>query len=278
MKKITKTISCALAAVSMTAAFSASAQAYVSVYVNGEKLTGASAQELIASLKECMPWDELAEKFYIYCPPSNEGDNEAGGDADTGGDSEADGDADNGGDSEADSDVSTGGDSEVDGDVSTGGDSEAGGDVNIGGGESDGSGENSSGSNSSEQENKLGEEVLRLVNFHRALAGLPWLSLDASLSAVAQAHSEDMAKRNFFSHTNPDGLSPFDRMKNHGISYRTAAENIAAGQKTPEAVVNGWMNSSGHRANIMNGAFNKMGLGTAYGGSYGIYWTQCFTD
>ena len=93
---------------------------------------------------------------------------------------------------------------------------------------------------------------------------------------MAQAHSEDMAKRGFFAHNNPDGATPFDRMKRAGITYRAAAENIAAGQRTAEEVVDSWMNSSGHRANILNASYTKMGLGIAYGGSYRVYWTQDF--
>lgn len=118
--------------------------------------------------------------------------------------------------------------------------------------------------------------VFELTNQERVKAGLLPLEWSDSLAAVALAHSKDMAIRGFFDHTNPDGLSPFDRMKNAGISYRRAAENIAAGQQSPEAVVNGWMNSSGHRANILNPQLTHLGVGYYAGGSYGSYWTQCF--
>ena len=129
-----------------------------------------------------------------------------------------------------------------------------------------------------EQNTSFQSEVLRLVNEERAKSGLKALVLDSALSSVAQKHSEDMAKNNYFSHTNLSGLSPFDRIKNAGITYRTAAENIAAGQKTPAQVVKSWMNSDGHRKNILNGNFTKMGLGYATSNSgYGIYWTQVFT-
>ena len=122
-------------------------------------------------------------------------------------------------------------------------------------------------------------KVLSLVNAERAKQGLSALTLDQNLSAVATAHSKDMAQRNFFSHTNPDGQSPFDRMKANGISYKTAAENIAVGQSSPEQVVSSWMNSQGHRKNILNGNFNKMGIGLYETQSgYRYYWTQCFTD
>lgn len=122
-------------------------------------------------------------------------------------------------------------------------------------------------------------KALSLVNAERAKQGLSALTLDQNLSAVAAAHSKDMAQRNFFSHTNPDGQSPFDRMKANGISYKTAAENIAVGQPSPEQVVSSWMNSEGHRKNILNGNFNKMGIGLYETQSgYRYYWTQCFTD
>ncbi len=129
------------------------------------------------------------------------------------------------------------------------------------------------------QDNTYAKQVLDLVNAERAKYSLGKLTLDTKLNAVALAHSEDMAKNKYFSHTNLKGQSPFDRMKSAGISYRTAAENIAVGQKSPEQVVQSWMNSEGHRKNILNGSFNKMGLGYVKAqGGYGTYWTQVFTD
>jgi uncharacterized protein YkwD len=85
-----------------------------------------------------------------------------------------------------------------------------------------------------------------------------------------------MAKNNFFSHTNLKGQSPFDRLKNAGITYKTAGENIAMGQKSAQEVFNSWMNSEVHRANILNGSFNKMGGGLSDSSSK--YWTQIFTN
>ena len=121
------------------------------------------------------------------------------------------------------------------------------------------------------------QQVLALVNQERAKQGLSALSWSDELTAVARAHSKDMAARGFFSHTNPDGQSPFDRMKAAGISYRTAGENIAAGQRTPQEVVNSWMNSEGHRANILNASYTRLGVGYVSGsGAYSTYWTQCF--
>lgn len=117
-------------------------------------------------------------------------------------------------------------------------------------------------------------EVVRLVNEIRVKNGLNKLTDDWELSRVARYKSQDMKDNKYFSHTSPVYGSPFQMMKNFGISYRTAAENIAKGYSTPEAVVNGWMNSSGHRANILNGSFTKIGVGYVSGGHY---WTQMFT-
>ena len=98
-------------------------------------------------------------------------------------------------------------------------------------------------------------EVVRLVNQERVKNGLSALTQDWELSRVARFKSQDMKDNSYFSHTSPIYGSPFDMIKNFGISYRTAGENIAKGQATPQAVVNAWMNSSGHRANIMNKSY-----------------------
>ena len=128
----------------------------------------------------------------------------------------------------------------------------------------------------SQSDSSYEQQVLELVNEQRANYGLAPLSYSKELEAVAYAHSKDMAQNNYFSHTNLSGQSPFDRIHAAGISYRSAAENIAAGQKTPQEVVNAWMNSAGHRANILNSSVTKMGVGIYSGGSYGTYWTQLF--
>ena len=117
------------------------------------------------------------------------------------------------------------------------------------------------------------KEVVRLVNVERAKQGLSPLEYDWQLSRVARYKSQDMQKNKYFSHTSPTYGSPFNMMKNFGISYRTAGENIAKGYKTPAAVVEGWMNSSGHRANILNSSFTHIGVGYVQNGSY---WTQMF--
>lgn len=117
------------------------------------------------------------------------------------------------------------------------------------------------------------KEVVRLVNIERANRGLAALEYDWQLSRVARYKSEDMQKNNYFSHTSPTYGSPFNMMKSFGITYKTAGENIAKGYKTPAAVVEGWMNSPGHRANILNSSFTHIGVGYVENGNY---WTQMF--
>lgn len=116
-------------------------------------------------------------------------------------------------------------------------------------------------------------EVVELTNVERQKHGLAPLQIDEALSKVARVKSEDMAKQNYFNHNSPTYGSPFDMMKQFGISYRTAGENIAMGQRSPQEVVNAWMNSEGHRANILNSNFTHIGVGHA---SNGNYWTQQF--
>jgi uncharacterized YkwD family protein/spore coat assembly protein SafA len=120
------------------------------------------------------------------------------------------------------------------------------------------------------------EQVISLTNGERQKAGLPALKNNWELSRVARFKSADMRDRNYFSHDSPTYGSPFTMMKNFGISYRTAAENIAAGQRTPDEVVRAWMNSPGHRANILKRDVTEIGVGYVQGGSYGHYWTQMF--
>ena len=117
------------------------------------------------------------------------------------------------------------------------------------------------------------QEVIRLVNVERTKAGLKALTEDWELSRVARYKSQDMHDLRYFSHTSPTYGSPFDMMKAFGIRYRTAGENIAMGYRTPAAVVQGWMNSPGHRANILNASYTKIGVGYVAGGNY---WTQHF--
>ena len=117
------------------------------------------------------------------------------------------------------------------------------------------------------------KEVVRLVNENRAKNGLNELTYNWELSRVARYKSQDMKDNSYFSHTSPVYGSPFQMMKSFGITYKSAGENIARGQKKPMDVVNAWMNSSGHRANILNKSFTEIGVGYV---SSGNYWTQMF--
>lgn len=120
------------------------------------------------------------------------------------------------------------------------------------------------------------EQVVQLVNKERAKYGLKPLKSNWELSRTARYKSQDMINKNYFDHNSPTYGTPFDMMKSFGISYRTAGENIAAGQSTPQAAVTAWMNSEGHRKNILSSSFTEIGVGYAKGGSYGHYWTQMF--
>ncbi|MEC1522401.1 SafA/ExsA family spore coat assembly protein [Neobacillus niacini] len=119
-------------------------------------------------------------------------------------------------------------------------------------------------------------QVVQLTNQERAKNGLRALTPDWELSRVARYKSIDMRDKNYFSHDSPTYGSPFTMMKNFGISYRSAGENIAAGQTTAQEVVRAWMNSPGHRANILSGNYTHIGVGYAKGGSQRHYWTQMF--
>ncbi|MDB1089628.1 CAP domain-containing protein [Streptomyces sp. ACA25] len=121
---------------------------------------------------------------------------------------------------------------------------------------------------------KAADAVLQLVNQERAKAGCRPLSHDPALADVAQAFSRDMAERNFFSHTDPDGRSPWDRAEAANVK-NMGGENIARGQQTAEAVMQSWMNSEGHRANILNCDFKTLGVGV-HTASGGPWWTQAF--
>ena len=118
------------------------------------------------------------------------------------------------------------------------------------------------------------EAVASLVNAARRDAGLSELELDADLCAAAQARAQEIAQS--FSHTRPDGSSCFTILEEFGVSYRAAGENIAMGQRTPEEVMDGWMNSSGHRANILNGTFTSIGVGYYVDGAGAAHWVQIF--
>lgn len=121
----------------------------------------------------------------------------------------------------------------------------------------------------------LVQQVVSLTNAERAKNGCGALTVDSRLQAAAQGHSDDMVARNFFDHTDPSGRSPGDRITAAGYRWSTYGENIAYGQRTPAAVMSAWMNSSGHRANILNCKFRNIGVGvTLKSGT--PYWTQNF--
>ena len=114
-------------------------------------------------------------------------------------------------------------------------------------------------------------EVARLVNEHRARVGCPPLAWDAAAARAAQSHSEDMSRRAYFSHTSPEGVVVGTRVTQAGARWQTVAENIAFGQPTAAAVVQGWLASAGHRHNIENCALTRHGVGKA-----GSRWTHVF--
>ena len=118
-------------------------------------------------------------------------------------------------------------------------------------------------------------QVVNLVNQERAKAGLSPVTADTSIQAAAQVRAKEIEKS--FSHTRPDGSSFSTALTQQGVTYRGSGENIAWGQKTPEQVMNGWMNSDGHRANILNKNFTKIGVGYHQNASGTNYWTQLFT-
>lgn len=117
------------------------------------------------------------------------------------------------------------------------------------------------------------QQVIDLTNEKRASLGLKPLNANWELSRVARYKSQDMANNKYFSHTSPTYGSPFNMIKNFGIKYRSAGENIAYGQRTPAQVVNSWWNSAGHRANMLNANYTDIGVGYVANGNY---WTQMF--
>lgn len=146
------------------------------------------------------------------------------------------------------------------------------------GGNSTGSSKPSTGGTSSDSnttsQTAFAAEVVRLVNAERAKNGLSALQTDSRVTAAAQTRAGEL--KSSFSHSRPDGRSCFTALTEAGASYRGAGENIAYGQTTPQAVMNSWMNSSGHRANILSNKYTTIGVGyTVVNGT--AYWTQLFT-
>lgn len=120
-------------------------------------------------------------------------------------------------------------------------------------------------------------QVVELVNATRAMSGLPSLSCDAQMITSARNHSQDMCDQGYFSHTGRDGSQPWDRMRREGVQFRTAGENIAWGQRGPNEVHTSWMNSAGHRANILGNQWGRIGVGYVACGGRPL-WTQVFAD
>ena len=122
----------------------------------------------------------------------------------------------------------------------------------------------------------LEDEVLRLVNIQRANNGLQALKYNWQAARVARIKSQDMINHNYFSHTSPVYGSPFKMMESYGLKFSAAAENIAKGQRTAQEVMNSWMNSAGHRANILSKSVTQIGIGAAKDSNGTLYWTQMF--
>jgi uncharacterized protein YkwD len=118
-------------------------------------------------------------------------------------------------------------------------------------------------------------QILALVNAQRAKSGCGALTASKPLTTLAQNFSQEMAVRNFFDHTDPDGKSPWDRAKALGIT-NLGGENIAMGQQTPDDVMTAWMNSAGHRANILDCDYHSLGVGAYFAPTGGPWWTQDF--
>ncbi|WP_279401939.1 CAP domain-containing protein [Piscibacillus salipiscarius] len=120
------------------------------------------------------------------------------------------------------------------------------------------------------------QQVVDLTNKEREKQGLDPLEIAGKVNEAAQAKSVDMADNGYFSHTSPTYGSPFDMLEQFGVNYTAAGENIAAGQKSAEEVVKQWMNSEGHRKNILNDSFTHIGIGYEPSGNMSPYWTQLF--
>ncbi len=120
------------------------------------------------------------------------------------------------------------------------------------------------------------DQVFALVNQQRATAGCPAVTADSRLAKAARDHSVDMASRGYFAHDTPEGVDPGARITAARYRWQAYGENIAMGQPTPDAVMRAWMNSSGHRANILNCDFRNLGVGLAYDSAHRPYWTQDF--
>ena len=140
-------------------------------------------------------------------------------------------------------------------------------------GSSTGSGNNSGTTTSTMTSDE--KEVFNLINKQRTANGLSELKIDGEVQRVAKIKAQDMANNNYFSHTSPTYGSPFEMLQNFKVSYKTAGENIA-GNSSNSSAVNAWMNSSGHKANILNSSFNYTGIGVVNSSKYGKLYVQMF--
>jgi len=119
------------------------------------------------------------------------------------------------------------------------------------------------------------QEVFNLINQQRTQNGLPALKIDDEVQNVARIKAQDMVDNNYFSHTSPTYGSPFDMLKSFGVSYKSAGENIA-GNSSNSGAVNAWMNSAGHKANILSNNYNYTGIGVVSSPKYGKMYVQMF--
>lgn len=117
------------------------------------------------------------------------------------------------------------------------------------------------------------EKLIALINTERSQRGINPVQVDPLLMQMAENHSYDMVNRKFFSHTNPDGDDPGDRLDNIDYDWLTYGENIGGGQKTAQDIFDAWMDSPGHRDNLLNPHLTEIGIGYGVGGPYGHYWT-----
>lgn len=137
-----------------------------------------------------------------------------------------------------------------------------------------GSSNNNSGSTTSSMTSDE-KEVFNLINKQRTANGLSALKVDNEVQRVAKIKAQDMVNNNYFSHNSPTYGSPFEMLQSFKVSYKTAGENIA-GNSSNSGAVNAWMNSSGHKANILNGSFNYTGIGVVSSPKYGKVYVQMF--
>ena len=122
----------------------------------------------------------------------------------------------------------------------------------------------------------VADELLVLVNQERRAAGIPAMTLNAALTSAAERHANDMAATGNLSHLGSDGSSVGDRVTEAGYLLRGIAENVATGPQTPEGAMQNWMNSAGHKTNILNGTYRDFGAAKAVGGRGRPYWVQVF--